>query len=184
MSGRRVLAALAGLLALASCGVQSSEGAKPSLEGAPARIVDTVCPALDQLEVEAVLGAPMASAIEDAGGGQGHPGCSWMSADQPDGPRVLIATVWRKARMEPALAAEVGASFYDDQKAALISAFAKVGALEGVGEEALMGLTQQENGLIEGLIVARKGNDVLSLSMKGVDASAFEAAGAKLAAAM
>jgi hypothetical protein len=56
--------------------------------------------------------------------------------------------------------------------------------LEGVGEEALMGLTPLEDGQIEGLIIARKGQDVLSLSMRGADASAFEAAAGKLAAAM
>jgi hypothetical protein len=176
--------ALAALAALAACGPPREDAGGTAGAPQPNRIVDQVCPTLDQLEVEAVLGAPMASANEDAVNGMGHPGCTWMSADQPKGPRVLVATIWRKARMEPGLAAEMGASFYEDQKAALMNAYTKVGALDGVGEEALMGLTPQEDGQIEGLIVARKGEDVLSLSMRGTDASAFEAAAARLAAAM
>lgn len=177
--------ALAAVAALAACGPsgQRAEDAGP-VASAPAQIVDMVCPTLDQLDVEAVLGAAMSSATEDAVNGAGHPGCTWIGAEQPQGPRVLVATIWRKARMEPALAVEMGASFYEDQKAALTTAYAKVGALEGVGEEALMGLTPLEDGQIEGLIIARKGEDVLSLSMRGADASAFEAAAARLAAAM
>lgn len=177
-------AAGAALAALAACGPAGEGAGGPAGGGKAAEIIDKVCPVLDQLEVEAVLGAAMASANEDAVNGAGHPGCTWMSADQPKGPRVLVATIWRKARIEPALTAELGVSFYEDQKAALITAYAKVGALEGVGEEALMGLTPQEDGQIEGLIVARKGEDVLSFSMRGTDASAFEAAAGKIAAAM
>jgi hypothetical protein len=176
---------LAAAAALAACGPAGERpGAGAPNAPAPTRIVDTVCPTLDQLDVEAVLGAGMASSNEDTANGVGHPGCTWMGVDQPQGPRVLVATIWRKSQMEPALAAELGASFYEDQKAALITAYAKVGALEGVGEEALMGLTPLEDGQIEGLIIARKGQDVLSLSMRGADASAFEAAAGKLAAAM
>jgi hypothetical protein len=176
------LAAAAALVACGPAGESANTGALSA--PAPTQIVDTVCPTLDQLDVEAVLGAGMASANEDAANGVGHPGCTWMGVDQPQGPRVLVATIWRKSRMEPALAAELGASFYEDQKAALMTAYAKVGAIEGVGEEALMGLTPLEDGQIEGLIIARKGEDVLSFSTRGADASAFEAAAVKLAAAM
>jgi hypothetical protein len=182
---RRGWLGMAAAVALAACGPAGGNASTGALDApSPTKIVDTVCPTLDQLDVEAVLGAGMASATEDAANGVGHPGCTWMGVDQPQGPRVLVATIWRKSRMEPALAAELGATFYEDQKAALMNAYAKVGALEGVGEESLMGLTPLEDGQIEGLIIARKGEDVLSLSMRGFDASAFEAAAVKLAAAM
>lgn len=180
---RWALAIVLAAAGLAGCGRDGPAGTA-AVKPPPEKIGREVCVMLSPDEVAAILGAPVASYTEEAGLNGQHPGCSWFSVEQPDGQRTLTATVWR----EKALKAEgdmlSGEAFYDDQAAALRAEFARVGTIAGVGDAGVMGLEPQENGTIEGAILARKGPDVLTLTMQGVDPAAFEAAGARLASAM
>lgn len=175
---RGLVLAVAVLLAACGRGPEAPEAKAPP---PVTKIADKVCGVLSREEVEAALGASLAGASEEADKGGAHPGCTWLSAEQPDGERSLVATIYRA---EAIAALAPGGDFYADQSAALRGEFPKVGALEGVGEAALMGLAPHEDGTLDGAIIARKGGAVMSLTMKGADPSAFEAAAAKLAAAL
>jgi hypothetical protein len=181
MRGRAALAAV--VIALAACGPRETPG-DAAFKPPPDKIGREVCVMLSPDEVAAILGAPVASYTEEAENAGQHPGCSWFSVEQPDGQRTLTATVWREKALKAESEMLSGEAFFEDQAAALRAEFARVGTIEGVGEAGVMGLEPQENGLIEGAILARKGADVLTLTMQGVDPAGFEDAASRIAAAM
>jgi hypothetical protein len=131
----------------------------------------TLAPAAD---IEHALGAKVDASAVATDDGSPDEGCSWLADANASAPRRLSFTIYRKKALLERAAPHAGREFYDDEVQALREKYARVGALDQVGDAALMGVDSAANAnRFSAEIVAIKGEDVLTLEVEGQDPSAF-----------
>jgi hypothetical protein len=99
-------------------------------------------------------------------------------------PRMLVFTVWRKAGLERQGAPLTGHALYTHNIGDLTDDYGGASPLYGVGDEAMIGVATASKTGFEGRIVARKGEDVLTMQLTGADRATFETLARKVAGAM
>jgi hypothetical protein len=169
--------------AIVSCGAPPPKETKnlPSL-------IHTVslCTLVTYEDATKALGAPPVGSMDTSDHGALNPGCSWMADIKSLGetPRMLVFTVWRKKSLTMQGAPMSGISLYEDEVGDIHEEFSAAQPLYGVGEEGVIGFEPGNKGLMRGRIVARKGEDVLTMQITGADKATFEAIARKVSAAM
>lgn len=136
-----------------------------------------VCAAVPAAEIEAALGGkPQAQAASaETADNKSQTICSWTAETAEGGQRMLALMVERGA----------GRAHYESESTKLKAAYTRVGALEDIGEGALMGVGEDADvERFSAEIVAIKGADVLSLRIEGKDPAAFESVARAAAKAM
>ena len=130
-------------------------------------------------------GAPIEAATVATDNGSPDEGCSWLANDPAGGPRTLSFTIFRLKVLQERGAPTSGKAFYDDEAAALRAKYTRVGALDQIGDEGLMGVGDSATPSRFGAeIVVIKDGDVLSMRIDGEDPAAFEALARVAAQAM
>jgi hypothetical protein len=164
----RALFAAGGLilaLAAAGCGRDSV----PGIAG-----VSNSCTLAPAADIEHALGAKVDASALATDDGAPDEGCSWLADESGAAPRRLSFTIYRKKALLERAAPHAGHDFYDDEVQALSEKYARVGALDQVGEAAFMGVDSAATAnRFSAEIVAIKGEDVLRLEIEGQDPSAF-----------
>lgn len=133
----------------------------------PLAQADGVCGAVPAAEIETALGGkPEAQAASaETTDNKSQTICSWTAQTPEGGQRMLALMVERRA----------GRAHYESESTKLKAAYTRVGALEDIGEAALMGVGEDADvERFSAEIVAIKGADVLSLRIEGKDPAAFE----------
>jgi hypothetical protein len=146
----------------------------------------SLCTLISYDEASRALGAAVVGATDTADAGNLNPGCSWMASAPEIGAqaRILVFTVWRKAGLDRQGASLSGPSLYAHNVGDLEDEFGAAAPLYGVGDEAMIAVAPKPKAAFEGRIVARKGEDVLTMQLTGADRASFEALARKIAKAM
>lgn len=178
-----IFASVALAAALVSCHPAPAKTKKPLVSETQ---VASLCTLVSYDDATKVLGAPPVGSMDTSDHGALNPGCSWMAETKSLGetPRMLVFTVWRKKSLDIQGAPMSGQVLYQDDQGDIRDEFGEASPLYGAGDEGVIGFAPGDKGVMRGKIVARKGEDVLTMQLTGADRATFEDIARKIAKAM
>ena len=174
-------------VALAASAILAIAGCHPAPKKAAssAQPPGSLCELVSYEDVTRALGAPPVGSTDTADAGNFNPGCSWMAqAAGGKPPHIMVFTVWKKTALVRQGSALTGRELYAHYVSDLSSLYTTIEPAYGVGDEATLGFNATSGVGFDGKIIARKGDDVLTMQLTGADRATFEAVARRVTKAM